>query len=236
MSTQSRNGYWTPIRKFLERRDGNALVWRDGKRMTIDDGQGAKTPAARLDAPDLKDMLTTPYPLGEAPPPALDSDPGRARNSAFFLAMYGDCEKGGVSANLVPVVWLPKKWGKTLQVTRINGVAERLAAVSAELDKLPARFDTYLVPAGRHLQLPTHRRHDAPQPARSRHRDRHRDEAHRLLALEQAGQRRPLSLTAIASPPRSSRSSRSTASSGAASGTTTIRCTSSIGRSLLPPR
>ena len=50
--------------QFLERRDGNALVWRDGKRMTIDDGRGAKTPAARLDAPDLKDMLTTPYPIG----------------------------------------------------------------------------------------------------------------------------------------------------------------------------
>jgi hypothetical protein len=130
----------------LERRDGNALVWRDGKRMTIDDGLGAKTPATRLDAPDLKDMLTTPYPLGPAPPPLLDSDPGRARNSAFFRAMYGDCLKGGVTANLVPVVWLPKKWGKTLQVTRINGVAAQLAAVSAELDQLPARFDTYLYP------------------------------------------------------------------------------------------
>jgi hypothetical protein len=132
--------------QFLERRDGNALVWRDGKRMVLDDGRGAKSPAERLDAPDLKDMLATPYPPGSAPPPALDSDPGRARNSAFFLAMYGDCQKGGVSANLVPVTWLPKKWGKTLQVTRINGVAERLAAVSAELDQLPTRFDTYLYP------------------------------------------------------------------------------------------
>ena len=132
--------------QFLERRDGNALVWRDGKRMTIDDRRGAKTPDALLDSPDLKDMLATPYPLGESLPPAKDSDPGRARNNAFFFAMYGDCEKGGVTANLVPVVWLPKKWGKTLQVTRINGVAERLAAVSVELDQLPARFDTYLYP------------------------------------------------------------------------------------------
>jgi len=132
--------------QFLERRDGNALVWRDGKRMTIDDGLGPKTPGDRLDAPDLKDMLATPYPVGVAPPPARDADPGRARNSAFFQAMYGDCEKDGVSAHLVPVVWLPKKWGKTLQVTRVNGVAERLAAVSADLDKLPARFDTYLFP------------------------------------------------------------------------------------------
>lgn len=131
---------------FLARREGNALVWRDGKRMAIDDGRGLKTPAARIEAPDLKDMLTTPYPVGVAPPPARDADPGRARNSDFFTAMYGDCRRDEVRANLVPVVWLPRKWEKTLQVTRINGVAERLAAVSAELDRLPARFDVYLYP------------------------------------------------------------------------------------------
>ncbi len=131
---------------FLARREGNALVWRDGKRMTIDDGRGPKTLAARLDAPDLKDMLAEPYPMGAAPPPARGSDPGRARNNEFFTAMYGDCRRDEVRANLVPVVWLPKKWGKTLQVTRVNGVAERLAAVSAELDGLPARFDVFLFP------------------------------------------------------------------------------------------
>lgn len=132
---------------FLDRQDGNALVWRDGKRMTIDDLQGPKTPAARLDTPDLKDMLAAPYPLGEAPPPAFDSDPGRVRNNAFFVAMYGDCHRGGVRDKLVQVKWLPKKWGKTVEVTRVNGVADRLAAVSAELDQLPARFDPYLFPA-----------------------------------------------------------------------------------------
>ncbi len=132
---------------FLERQDGNALVWRDGKRMTLDDGRGPKSFNERLDAPDLKDMLITPYPSGETPPPDFESDPGRVRNNAFFLAMYGDCSKGGVRADLVTVKWLPKKWGKTVEVTRINGVADRLAAVSAELDQLPARFDRYLFPA-----------------------------------------------------------------------------------------
>lgn len=132
--------------EFLARRDGNALVWRDGKRMIIDDGLGPKTPSARLEAPDLKDMLAQPYPVGAAPPPARDMDPGRARNSDFFTAMYGDCRRDEVRKNLVPVVWLPKKWGKTLQVTRVNGVAERLAAISTELDSLPARFDVYLHP------------------------------------------------------------------------------------------
>ena len=132
--------------EFLTRRDGNALVWRDGKRMPLDDGLGPKTPAARLDAPDLKDMLVQPYPVGLARPPARDADPGRVRNNAFFTAMYGDCLRDEVRKNLVPVAWLPKKWGKALQVTRVNGVAERLAAVSAELDRLPARFDAYLFP------------------------------------------------------------------------------------------
>lgn len=131
---------------LLARRDGNALVWRDGKKMLLDDGRGVKTPAARLDAPDLKDMLALPYPLGAAPPPERDVDPGRVRNNAFFIAMYGDCRRDEVRANLVPVVWLPKKWGKKLVVTRVNGVAEHLAAVSAELDQLPDRFDTYLFP------------------------------------------------------------------------------------------
>jgi hypothetical protein len=44
-------------------------------------------------------------------------------------------------------VWLPKKWGKTMRVTRINGVAEQLKAVSDELDALPASFNIYLYPA-----------------------------------------------------------------------------------------
>jgi hypothetical protein len=131
---------------FLERRDGNALVWRDGKRMAIDDGRGPKAPAARLEAPDIKDMFVQPYPFGAAQPPERDSDPGRARYDELFAGMYGDCRRNQVRANLVPIVWLPKKWGKTLEVTRINGVAEKLAAVSAELDALPARFDTYLFP------------------------------------------------------------------------------------------
>ncbi len=132
---------------FLERRQGNALVWRDGKHTALDDAIGPKTPAQRLDNPDLKDMFADPYPVGSAPPPARDVDPGRARNADFFTAMYGDCLKGEVRKNLVSVVWLPKKWGKSLQVTRVNGVAERLAAVSAELDSLPARFDVHLFPA-----------------------------------------------------------------------------------------
>jgi hypothetical protein len=133
---------------FLERVEGNALVWKDGTRMTIDDQRGAKDFATLLASPDLKDMFYARYPAGvRAQAPATDSDPGRVRHEPFFHKMYGDCRKGEVQAKLVDVVWLPRKWGKTLRVSSINGVAARLAAVSRELDDLPARFDPFLKPA-----------------------------------------------------------------------------------------
>ncbi len=135
-------------RDHLERIEGNLLVWKDGTRMEVDDGRGAKPFEAWLAHPDIGDMLTIPYPAGApALAPGRDSDPGRARNGAFFTKMYGDCRKGEVAKNLVDVVWLPTKRRQLLKVTRINGVAEKLAQVSAELDALPARFDAYLAPA-----------------------------------------------------------------------------------------
>ena len=149
LTAAAANGPEDLIRAYpdaLDRIDGNALVWKDGTRMPIDDGRGPKPLAQLLDAPDLKDMFYARYPRGAPEPPAPDSDPGRVRHAAFFDKMYGDCRTGGVQAHLVDIIWLPKKWGKPMQVTKINGVAERLAAVSLELDALPASFDTYLWP------------------------------------------------------------------------------------------
>ena len=133
----------------LDKTDGNWLIWRDGTRMPLDDGTGAKPFEAWLAKPDLKDMLRLPYPAGaEVTPPAKESDPGRARNAAFFDKMYGDCRKGEVKAKLTSITWLPHKSAQQLQVTSINGVDKRLKAVSDELDKLPASFDKFLTPAG----------------------------------------------------------------------------------------
>ena len=131
----------------LERVDGAYLVWRDGTRMSIDDGLGPKPPEARLASPDLKDMLLEPYPAGTpltAPP--RDSDPGRARYAPFLNKLYGNCAKGEVTANLVDVIWLPKKFGRPVKVNARHGMAERLRAVSAKLDALPATFDVFLFP------------------------------------------------------------------------------------------
>src|SRR5262249_11943746 len=85
----------------------------------------------------ILDQLRLPYPRGKAPPPGLNEDPGRFRNEAFFKKMYGDCNAGGVQGKLVSIVWLPKSWGRSVQVTRINGIADRLKEVSAEIDQLP---------------------------------------------------------------------------------------------------
>ncbi len=133
---------------FLERVEGNALVWKDGTRMVVDDGKGPKDHETLLATADIKDMLLQPYPVG-APgaAPGRNEDPGRARNAAFFDKMYGDCTAGGATANLVDVVWLPGKWGRKVKATRVNGMASSLAAVSAELDRLPPRFDAYLFPS-----------------------------------------------------------------------------------------
>lgn len=133
---------------WLDRIDGNALVWKDDTRMPIDDGRGAKDHETLLATADIKDMFFASYPPGRpSGPPDRNADPGRARSTAFFNKMYGDCQAGGVAGNLVDVVWLPKKWGKAVKATRINGVAEKLAAVSAELDALPSTFDRFLFPS-----------------------------------------------------------------------------------------
>jgi hypothetical protein len=132
--------------------DGNVVVFKDGTRLPFDDARGDKAFQTLLDDPDIEDMLAIPYPRGApAGPPRENEDPGRMRNTAFFRAMYGDCSKGEVAKNLVEVVWLPRRSGVRLRVTRINGVAERLATVSRELDDLPDSFTRFLAPpAGTH--------------------------------------------------------------------------------------
>jgi hypothetical protein len=126
--------------------EGEAVVWRDGTRLTLDDGRGAKPFDDLVRAPDLQDIFAIPYPTGPLQPPAVDADPGRPRPEAFFDRMYGNCRAGEVAKNLVDVAWMPSRGRTTLKVTRVNGVAEKLKAVSDELEQLPRSFDRYLIP------------------------------------------------------------------------------------------
>jgi hypothetical protein len=133
---------------FLDKIEGNALVWKDGSRMPIDDGRGEKSFDALLDAPDIKDMFVMTYPMGASgTPPADNADPGRIRYMPLFEKMYGDCRRQDVMANAVDVVWLPTKYGKKLKFSKINGAAAALQAASNELDALPDALIAYLKPS-----------------------------------------------------------------------------------------
>ena len=121
--------------------DDKVLRWRDGTAMPVLDGTENKPFDELLRHASIADQFRIPYPRGRlAKPPAIDADPGRFRNTAFFTKMYGDCQKGEVSPRLVSLDWLPKTWGKSINITSINGVDAQLRAVSAEIDALPDKI------------------------------------------------------------------------------------------------
>jgi D-alanyl-D-alanine carboxypeptidase len=118
--------------------DDKVLRWRDGTVMPVSDGATSKTFPELLRRASIIDQFRIRYPRGAlAKPPAVDADPGRFRNAAFFTKMYGDCQKGEVEPHLVSLNWLPKTWGQSIRITSVNGVDAQLRAVSAEIDALP---------------------------------------------------------------------------------------------------
>ena len=124
--------------------EGNELVWRDGTRMPVSDGIAGKDFDTLLAKPDIDDMFAMPYRPGPIEAnPALNEDPGRVRYEPLFLKMYGDCKKGEVEKRLRPVAWV----SGTVRFTDVNGAAEHLAAVVADLKKLPGALTKYLVPS-----------------------------------------------------------------------------------------
>jgi hypothetical protein len=131
--------------EHLTGHEGNELIWSDGTRTLISDGVGEKSFDVLLDTADIDDMFAIPYvpgpPAGE---PALNDDPGRVRNTDFFIKMYGDCRDGDVSKRMKNVRWVD---GSTERVTNVNGVADRLQLVANELAKLPDRFQKFLAPS-----------------------------------------------------------------------------------------
>ena len=121
--------------------DAKGLRWRDGTVMPVSDEADSKTFSELLRYASIIDQFRIPYPRGPLEePPAVDVDPGRFRNIAFFKKMYGDCQKGEVSPLLVSVAWLPKTWGKSVRITSVNDVDKHLRAVSAEIDALPQQI------------------------------------------------------------------------------------------------
>src|SRR5260370_26126471 len=124
------------------------LIWKDGTRMPLGSAHADIPFTELLVRADIRDQFAIPYPLSTAPfqAPATDEDPGRIRNDAFFLKMYGDCRTGQVVPNLRPIAWLPKHGGSTVRATVVNGVAGQLGNVSPDLDTIPSEMPQYLVP------------------------------------------------------------------------------------------
>ena len=121
--------------------DGAALRWRDGTLMPASDGRDDKTFGELLRHASIVDQFRLPYPGGPLKKnPAVDDDPGRFRNTAFFTKMYGDCRMGEVAPHLVALTWLPKTFGKSIRITSVNNVDAQLRAVSTEIDALPEKI------------------------------------------------------------------------------------------------
>jgi hypothetical protein len=115
-------------------RDDTGIIWRDGTRQNLSDGETDKSFDEKLKNASLIDQLSLPYPKGALTnPPGPQDDPGRFRNTAFFDRMYGDCAKGETQKHLTDISWFTGK----VRVTTVNGVAERLGAVASEIDHLP---------------------------------------------------------------------------------------------------
>ena len=115
----------------------NSIIFEDGSKLTWDDGIHNKTWQQLLNHPDLKDMFSQKYPQGKlSSPPGVNADPGRIRDEAFFMKVYGSSKKE-VESHLTTITWCPKLVGQKIIVTKINGVDKHLMKVSAELDKHP---------------------------------------------------------------------------------------------------
>lgn len=124
------------------------LIWQDGTKMAVDDGNHHKTQQQTLDAPSLLDQLQTQYVPGI---PANTStfkpsnDAGRVRYESFFKKMYGDSAEE-VKTKLTVIYWMPTFFGNKypLLVTTVNGVDKKLMAVSRELETLAKQHPEYL--------------------------------------------------------------------------------------------
>jgi D-alanyl-D-alanine carboxypeptidase-like protein len=132
---------------FLAGYDATDLIWRDGTRMPLSERLPTAGFADMLRRGSILDQTRQAYPVGPLPAGMVPTgDPGRVRNRAFFDKMYGNCWRGEVRSRLVSLVWLPRSWGRAIEATSVNAVAQRLAAVSAEVDALPLAVKRYAYP------------------------------------------------------------------------------------------
>jgi hypothetical protein len=110
----------------------------DGAEFAWDDGRDGGADEASLGEADLRAQMAQTYPIGRerGVPPAPGADPGRARHTPLFKAMYG-ATREAVRKQTRVVRWLPESADLALRFSTVNGAAEALEAVSSALEKLP---------------------------------------------------------------------------------------------------
>lgn len=126
---------------FITGYNNGYLIFRDGSKMLYDDGR-KKSFVQKLDDADPEDMFAFTYDMSTWDAPAFQQDAGRSRCEALFKKMYGG-SAAAVAKNLVTVNW----FGQKVQFTRINGAADSLKAVAADLAKEPS-LKPYLKSSG----------------------------------------------------------------------------------------
>ena len=131
--------------EFLDSANETTLFWKDGTQMLWDDGIENKRHDEKLNNPDLEDMMSQKYVKGMNwdSPPAENFEPGRIRYELFFKKMYGS-SSNEVKRSLVTVKWLPSVCGCLVQFNNINGAADKLKAVSDEIEALGTEFHKYI--------------------------------------------------------------------------------------------
>jgi len=125
---------------FIERIENNEVVFCDGTRMIYNDGR-IKDFDTLLDDGDIEDMFFVRYDASVTPQEYLH-DAGRSRSEALFKKMYGNSAET-VRRNLVKVTW----FGKEVDFTKVNGAADSLRKVAAELSTHP-ELKKYLASSG----------------------------------------------------------------------------------------
>ncbi|MGM9821645.1 MAG: M15 family metallopeptidase [Muribaculaceae bacterium] len=115
---------------FIKGYKEGKLLMSDGSTMLYDDGR-KKEFTEMLDNSDPEDMFYVKYTVPADKPEYL-ADAGRSRCEALFKKMYGS-SAAEVKGNLVKVPW----FGQTVEFTRVNGAADALKAVAAELGQHP---------------------------------------------------------------------------------------------------
>lgn len=131
---------------FIADFDSGQIIWTDGSRMLRDDGL-EKNFDSLLNHADIQDQFAFSYPADFEIPPKKGEDPGRIRNDEFFKKMYGS-DASEVEANLTKVKWPPFSENNNLKFSEINGAADSLRAVAAEIENRPHLHKYINQPAG----------------------------------------------------------------------------------------